>query len=431
MIKNHLSNRTHSDDPSKTHTSFNPQLNHIVVVGASHAGISFADQIRKNGFSGTLTVIDRQKGGPVERPPLSKGFLLDPSDKINPAILLKKAKWYRSQNISLKHSVNVINIDATNKQLLTSNGEEINYDKLVLATGALPRFLPSSKNISNVFVLRQPDDAIALRNTARKAKRAIVIGGGYIGLEVAASLRQLGLVVNVIELANRLLARVASPPVAQLLEELHRRRGVSIFTGTGIDKILEEDNTFRGVVLSDGTLLSAEMLIIGIGVTPDSHLAKLAGIETERPDGGAILVDERMHTSDPSILSIGDVALERGNSLRIESVHNAQESAARAASAIMGTTPPLIQAPWFWSDQFDASLQSVGIIPTAEEGIYQITRAGNREGGVSFWSYRNQELIAVEAVKDPKNYMIGKKCLETKISPNPDLIGNLDFNPLD
>ena len=123
--------------------------------------------------------------------------LIDPSDKINPAILLKKAKWYRSQNISLKHSVNVINIDATNKQLLTSNGEEINYDKLVLATGALPRFLPSSKNISNVFVLRQPDDAIALRNAARKAKRAIVIGGGYIGLEVAASLRQLGLVVNV------------------------------------------------------------------------------------------------------------------------------------------------------------------------------------------------------------------------------------------
>ncbi len=401
----------------------------IVVIGASHAGISFADQIRKYGFVGSLTLIDRQKGGPMERPPLSKAFLLETTDQMNPMFLLRRGKWYKEQKINLKHGMNVTKINASAQTVMLSNGEQLEFDKLVLATGAVPRSLASTEELSNVFVLRQPDDATAIRATARNVNSAVIVGGGYIGLEVAASLRQMGLEVSVIEMADRLLARVASPPVAQLLNDLHVEHGVSVYTGVSVDKITNSNGQFSGVTLADGTVLSGDMLIVGIGVIPDSELAQQAGIETERHDGGAILVNTSMQTSNPNIIAMGDVALQRGHSLRIESVHNAQDTATRAAAAIMGEAPPRDQAPWFWSDQYDANLQSVGIVPTGDEDIYQITRPGENDTSVSFWSYRDQELIAVEAVRDSKNFMLGKKCLERNFSPNPNFICDPNYDP--
>jgi NADPH-dependent 2,4-dienoyl-CoA reductase/sulfur reductase-like enzyme len=401
----------------------------IVVIGASHAGISFVDQMRKYGFVGSLTLIDRQKGGPMERPPLSKAFLLETTDKMNPMFLLRRGKWYKEQRINLKHGMNVTKINASAQTVMLSNGEQLEFDKLVLATGAVPRSLVSAEELSNVFMLRQPDDAIAIRTTARNANSAVIIGGGYIGLEVAASLRQMGLRVSVIEMADRLLARVASPPVAQLLNDLHVEHGVSVYTGASVDKITNNSGQFGGITLADGTVLSGDMLIVGIGVIPDSELAQQAGIETERHDGGAILVNTAMQTSSPNIIAMGDVALQRGNTIRIESVHNAQDTAIRAAAAIMGEAPPENQAPWFWSDQYDANLQSVGIVPTEEDGIYQITRPGESAKSVSFWSYRDQELIAVEAIRNSKNFMLGKKCLERNFSPSPDFICDPNYNP--
>jgi NADPH-dependent 2,4-dienoyl-CoA reductase/sulfur reductase-like enzyme len=401
----------------------------IVVIGASHAGISFADQIRKYGFVGSLTLIDRQKGGPMERPPLSKAFLLETTDQMNPMFLLRRGKWYKEQKINLKHGMNVTKINASAQTVMLSNGEQLEFDKLVLATGAVPRSLASTEELSNVFVLRQPDDATAIRATARNVNNAVIIGGGYIGLEVAASLRQMGLEVSVIEMADRLLARVASSPVAQLLNDLHVEHGVSVYTGVSVDKITNSNGQFSGVTLADGTVLSGDMLIVGIGVIPDSELARQAGIETERHDGGAILVNTSMQTSNPNIIAMGDVALQRGHSLRIESVHNAQDTAIRAAAAIMGEAPPSVQAPWFWSDQYDANLQSVGIVPTGDDDIFQITRPGENDTSVSFWSYRDQELIAVEAVRDSKNFMLGKKCLERNFSPNPNFICDPNYDP--
>ena len=401
----------------------------IIVIGASHAGISFVDQMRKYGFGGSITLIDRQKGGPMERPPLSKAFLLETSDHVNPMFLLRRGKWYKEQKIDLKHGINVTKLDASAQTVVLSNGDQLEFDKLVLATGALPRSLPSTEELSNVFVLRQPDDAVAIRTIARNVKSAVIIGGGYIGLEVAASLRQMGLEVSVIEMADRILARVASPPVAQLLNDLHVEKGVSIYTGVNVDKITKNDGEFSGVTLADGRVLSGDMLIVGIGVIPDSELARRAGIETERPDGGAILVNGSMQTSNPNIIAMGDVALLRGESLRIESVHNAQDMATRAAAAIMGEAPPEDQAPWFWSDQYDANLQSVGIVPTQDEDIYQITRPGENNTSVSFWSYRDQELVAVESIRNSKNFMLGKKCLERKFSPSPELICDPNYDP--
>ena len=401
----------------------------ILVIGASHAGISFVDQMRKYGFDGSLTLIDRQKGGPMERPPLSKGFLLETDDKVNPMFLLRRGKWYKEKNINLKHGVSVTKIDTSEQIVMLSNEEQLKFDKLVLATGAVPRLLASTKNLPNVFVLRQPDDAVAIRTTARDANSAVIIGGGYIGLEVAASLRQMGLEITVIEMADRLLARVASPPVAELLYDLHIKNGVSVCTGASIDEIIISNGQFNGLTLTDGRVLIGDMAIVGIGVIPDSILAQQAGIETESNNGGAILVNAAMQTSNPNIFAMGDVALQRGDTLRIESVHNAQDTADRAAAAIMGKVPPTKQAPWFWSDQYDVNLQSAGIVPSGDDAVYQVIRPGEKEGSVSFWSYRDKDLIAVEAIRDPKNFMLGKKCLEKNFSPFPDSISDPNYDP--
>ena len=400
----------------------------IVIIGASHAGVSFADAMRSNGFDGALTLIDRQAGTPMERPPLSKAFLLEDQDSQNAAFMLRSADWYVANNITLKMGADVAAIDPVAKALSLADGTAISYDKLVLATGAVPRMLPSASGLDNVFMLRQPDDAAALKQAAQSAKSAIIVGGGYIGLEVAASLRKRGLEVSVVEAADRLLARVASPPVASFIGDLHHAHDVSVHTAAGIASIADNKGVFTGVTLTDGRELSADMLVVGIGVTPDSQLAQMAHIETASNDNGAILVDRMMRTSNPDILAIGDVALQRDHALRIESVHNAQDSAARAVAGLLDVPLPIDQAPWFWSDQYDAKLQSAGIVPSGADDLTHVTRPGKREGGMSVWTYRGSRLLAVEAIRDPAGYMLGKKCLEAEISPDPDQIGDPAFD---
>ncbi|MDB2390723.1 FAD-dependent oxidoreductase [Alphaproteobacteria bacterium] len=403
----------------------------VVVVGASHAGINFADKMRKSGFEGNITILDRQSGGPMERPPLSKAFLIDDEEKINPVFLLKRKKWYKDQDITLRTKTNVQKIDLDAKSVILDSGEQVHFDKLVLASGATPRMLPSAKGLQNAFILRQPADAVAIRDKMKDAKSAIIIGGGYIGLEVAASFRKKGIDVNVIEAADRILARVASPSAAAYLSELHSSHGVTLTTGIGVEEIMQNNDTFSGVKLTDGSVLTGDMLIVGIGVLPDSKLANEAGIETQREDGGAILVDSQMYSSHPDVLAIGDVALQRSSAIAIESVHNAQETAAIAASTLMEVAPPTIQTPWFWSDQYDANLQSVGIVPVGDEEVYQVTRPGSREGGISFWSFRQKRLVAVEVFNDPSTYMMAKQCLDSNVSVDPDRISDASYSPID
>ena len=414
-----------SKDSSET-TGYN-----VVVVGASHAGINFADKMRKSGFEGNITILDRQSGGPMERPPLSKAFLVDDEEKVNPVFLLKRKKWYNDQDVTLRTKTNVQKIDLESKSLMLEGGEQVHFDKLVLASGAMPRMLPDAKGMQNAFILRQPADAIAIRNKMKDAKSAIIIGGGYIGLEVAASLRKKDIAVNVIEAADRILARVASSSTADYLSELHANHGVAVTTGIGVEDIMQDNGAFSGVKLADGTVLTGDMLIVGIGVLTDSKLANDAGIETQRADGGAILVDSQMYSSHPDVLAIGDVALQRSSAIAIESVHNAQETAAIAASTLMEVAPPTIQTPWFWSDQYDAKLQSVGVVPVGDKEVYQVTRPGSRDGGISFWSYRQKQLVAVEVFNDPATYMMAKQCLDTNVSPDPDLISDVSFSPID
>ena len=396
----------------------------IIIVGASHAGISCAEQLRANGYAGRIYIIDRLVGAPLERPPLSKAFLqADGQDDAK--FLLRRPDWFAAHDIELLDGRDAVSIDPLQKQLNLDDGSQHGYNKLVLATGAVPRQLAAAAGLDGVFVLRHPDDAHALRKAVSGRQHAVVIGGGYIGLEVAASLTKLGLRVDVIEMADRLLARVASPQISAFFAELHQSHDVGLHIGANCRDILQKDGAFSGVQLDDGRQIAAELLLVGIGVLPDLDLAASAGIEV----GNGVLVDAMMQSSVQDIFAIGDVALIDGAALRIESVDNAHMTATRAAAAICGLAQPAITAPWFWSEQFDVRLQSAGIVPLASPDLRHKLRSGKREGGFSVWSYGdNGKLAAVEAVRDPAGYMLGKKCLDLGLSPDPDDVGNGDFD---
>ena len=397
----------------------------IIVIGASHAGIAFVDAMRRNGFDGDLCLLDSQPGQPMERPPLSKAFLAgDGSD--DSRFMLRKPDWFAENNIQLIDACRVTAIDAGVREIETANGDRMGYDRLVLATGATPRRLASTDGMEGVFELRHPDDAVRLRGASAQAGSAIIIGGGYIGLEVAATLAKSGKEVTVIEAAPRLLARVASPPISSFFDDLHCQAGTKVIAGTGVADVAAAEGRFSHVILSDGRQLAADMLIVGIGVMPETGLAETAGAET----GNGILVDDGMQTSCPDVYAIGDGAMVRGGAygIRIESVHNAQDSAERAAAAINGHAPPADQAPWFWSEQFGLRLQSAGIVPAAGDGVTHHRRPGKREGGFSVWSYDGDSLRAVEAVADPAGYMLGKTCLEKGLSPPSGQVTDPNFD---
>ena len=404
-------------------------IENIVIVGASHAGIAFADQMLRKGFTGSITLCDKEKGAPMERPPLSKKFLFDLNDEQPSAkFLLRGAKWYQDNNITLKDGCGVAAVDRDRKIAHLDDGSELEYDLLVLATGATPRQLPDLATAENAFVLRQPSDAIKLRDAAKSADQAVIIGGGYIGLEVAATLRQLGKTVHVLEVADRLLARVASPPIAAYLETVHQKHGVNIHTGVSINGYEMDDGKVSAIHLGDGAKIHADIVVVGIGVLPDSTLANVTGIETERPDGGAILVDEHYRTSDPNIMALGDVALVREGRPRVESIHNAQYSAKISVSALYGEALPSHQAPWFWSDQYDVQLQSVGLVPMPGDNVEFVTRPGSKENAFSVWSFVDDKLCSVETIRDPKTHMIAKRFMDSGALPTHDQVADPDFD---
>ena len=377
----------------------------VIVIGASHAGIRFVDAMRRNGFDGELVLLDALVGQPLERPPLSKAFLSADGED-DGRFSLRKPGWFADNDIELVDGCRVTAVHPDARQVETASGERISYDRLVLAMGATPRRLPAAEGMDGVFELRHPDDAARLRSAAAEASSAIVIGGGYIGLEVAATLAKSGKDVTVIEAAPRLLARVASPAISAFFADLHADAGTTVITDAGVEDIAADHGGFSHVTLSDGRQLSADMLVVGIGVTPETALAEAAGIEA----GNGILVDAGMQTSVARIYAIGDGALQR------------------AAAAINGHAPPAVQAPWFWSEQFGLRLQSAGIVPAAANDVVCLRRPGKRADGFSIWSFRGDELCAVEAVGDPAGYMLGKTCLEKGLSPTHDAVTDAAFD---
>ena len=392
-------------------------MTHIIVVGAGQAGASMVAKLRSAGFEGELTLIGAEPVPPYQRPPLSKKYLLGemPAERL----YLRPKQFYRDQNIALRLGQEITAIDR-DKRILILGGETLNYDQLALTTGSVPRRLPAAigGGLSSVHVVRDLRDVDAMAPKFVTAKRVLIVGGGYIGLEAAAVAATKGLKVTLVEMADRILQRVAAPETSNLFRSLHQSHGVDLREGVGLEQILG-DPAVTGATLTDGTTLELDFIIAGVGVTPATSLAQAAGLAIDN----GIKTDALGQTSDPHIWAAGDCASlpYHGGRIRLESVQNAIDQAETVAENILGAARPYCPMPWFWSDQYDVKLQIAGL-NTGYDRV--ITRTGEKPGAISFWYYHTTTLLAVDAANDPRAYMIGKRLIAAGISPAPATIAD-------
>ena len=385
---------------------------HVVVVGAGQAGASLVAKLRNSGFDGSITLIGAETVPPYQRPPLSKAYLL--GDMTLDRLFLRPESFYAEHRIDLRLNTRVTQIDRA-AQTIALNGDVMPYDHLVLATGSDPRRLPAGIGgaLEGVFVVRDLADVDAMAPHVVEGKRALIVGGGYIGLEAAAVAAKRGLEVTLVEMADRILQRVAAPETSDFFRALHQGHGVTIREGIGLDRLLGEGHV-TGARLSDGTELAADLVIVGVGITPATALAEAADLAVEN----GIKVDARGRTSDPAIWAAGDCASFpwKDGRIRLESVPNAIEQAECVAENIMGADKDYVAKPWFWSDQYDVKLQIAGLNAGYDRTV---VRRGDKPGSQSVWYFRGEALLAVDAMNDPRAYMIGKRLIEAGQSPAP------------
>jgi 3-phenylpropionate/trans-cinnamate dioxygenase ferredoxin reductase subunit len=379
-----------------------PLADHVVIVGAGHAGGTAAALLRQYGFEGPITVLGEEPYQPYQRPPLSKAWLKGEAGEEE--LELKGHGFYAEAGIDLRLNVRVEAIDRV-ARTVAFDGEGLGYDVLILATGARARTLPiEGVGRSGVFYLRTASDAEALKLALTPGRRLVVIGGGYIGLEAAASARALGCEVVVLEREPHLLPRVASRPLSQFFQAYHEARGVRFECGAAA-AVIEGEGSVTGVRLEDGRVFACDAVLVGVGAIPNVELAKAAGLECR--DG--VVVDIHARTSDPSIFAIGDVTRRPmplyDRDWRLESVPNALEQAKQAASAIAGRPPPPPEVPWFWSDQYDIKLQIAGV-PFESDDI--LVRGDPAGPPFAVFHLMGDRLVAVEAVNAPAEFMGGK-----------------------
>ena len=380
---------------------------HCLIIGASHAAAQACVSLRQGGWEGDITVIGDEPNLPYHRPPLSKDFLS--GDKDIEDILIRPAQAYETANVSLKLGTRVSAINPADKTATTTNGEIINFTKLILTTGARIRRLPvPGQDLPHVYYLRDTQDVLAIKADVSKGKQAVIIGGGYIGLETAASLRKQGMKVTVLEAMPRILQRVTAPQLSAFYKRVHTEEGVKILENVGATEIVET-NDGLAVKTGDGQSLPADMVIIGIGVIPNTELAAEAGLTV----GNGIEVDEFCQTSHADVYAAGDVTWHHNpiydRHIRLESVPNATEQAKVCADHINGKEKPYNSLPWFWSDQFDLKLQIAGLSTDYDDIIIR----GDIEGSRSFAAYyfKGDKLLAVDAVNAPRDFMMTRMAL--------------------
>ena len=388
-------------------------MQHFIIVGAGQAGSALAAKLRAEGFDGQITLIGAEPVPPYQRPPLSKAYLL--GEMTQERLYLRPESFYADQNITLRTSTRAVALYPDVRALVLEGEETLNYDALALTTGAYPRSLPTAIGgmLDNVFTVRDLADADAMAPAFREGARALIIGGGYIGLEAAAVAAKRGVQVTLVEMADRILQRVAAPETSDYFRALHRAHGVDIREGVGLTRLLGTDEV-RGAVLTDGTEIEIDFAVVGVGITPATILAESAGLTIDN----GIATDAYGRTSDPSIWAAGDCAscLYNGERIRIESVGNAIDQAEAVARNMLGRAEPYDPKPWFWSDQYDCKLQIAGL-NTGYNRI--VVRAGDTPDARSHWYYCDDRLIAVDAMNDARNYMIGKRLIEAGRSPAP------------
>jgi 3-phenylpropionate/trans-cinnamate dioxygenase ferredoxin reductase subunit len=386
----------------------------IVIVGAGQAGVALAAKLRALGYSGGLILIGDENVPPYQRPPLSKKYVSGELDVER--LLIRPRDWYSVQNVELRLEQRVVALSPREHALVLSDGARLHYRQLALTSGARPRNLPAEigGTLPGVVTIRGLADADAIIPQLKVGANLVVVGGGYIGLEAAAVTAGKGMQVTVIEAAERILQRVAAAETSTYFRDLHQRNGVTIREAASLDRLTAQDGRVAAVLMKDGTVLPADLVIVGIGVLPNDDLARDAGLQVEN----GIAVDGQGCSSDPDIFAAGDCASFpwQGTRTRLESVQNAIEQAEHAAAAMLGAVVHYNPVPWFWSDQYDVKLQIAGL----NRGYDQVVvRLGKRPGSQSVWYYRQGALIAVDAMNDALAYAFGKKALESGKSIDP------------
>lgn len=380
------------------------KIDHVLILGASHAGTEAAFSLRKSGFEGKISLVGDESGLPYQRPPLSKAYLSGdmPAEKL----IIKKADAFEKNDIELRESMRANKIDRKNKSVAFDNGEEIDYDKLIIATGTRPRKLQfDSIDDKDVFYIRTKADSDSINIAQRTGQKILFLGGGYIGLEAAASATKMGLNVTLVEAQDRLLKRVTSEPVSEFYLKLHKDAGVDVLIETMIDQYEKTDSGYRATT-PNGKHIEFDCLVVGIGVIPNQELAEQCGIECDN----GIVVNEFTETNDPDIYAIGDCCNHPsdryGRRIRLESIPNAHGQAKTAALAITGQKQPYNDLPWFWSDQYDVKLQTVGLFNDFDN-IEVEGEPMDKKFAVKY--FKDGKLIAVDAINFPVAFMKGKK----------------------
>ncbi len=376
----------------------------IVIVGAGQAAAKAIETLRGAGHDRPIVLLGEESHPPYQRPPLSKKYLAGETEAAT--LRLKAEDFYAASNVDLKLGARVEAIDPVAHRVLLADGG-IRYSRLLIATGARPRRLPlTGAGLQGVVTLRSIADVDAIRTQLAEAERIVVIGGGYIGLEVAAVACAHGHRVTVLEGQDRVLARVVAEPMSRHFEDLHRGRGVDLRTGVRIAELAGTDRV-SGVLLADGTLIPADLVLVAIGAEPNDELARAAGLAVD--DG--IVVDSSARTSAPNIFAAGDCtrfpSRRYGRSIRLESVQNAIDQAKAAALTMLGEPQDYDPVPWFWSDQFDVKLQIAGL----SQGYDRYTTEANGEASFALSYYAGETLLAVDAVNHPRAHMLARRAL--------------------
>ena len=396
----------------------------VVIVGAGQAGFQVAASLRGEGFAGTIRLIGAEPHPPYQRPPLSKGLLLG---KMEPArLLFRQPTFYAAQAIELDLGRAVASIDRPSRNVIDEAGTAVPYDTLVLATGTRVRPLPvPGADLDGVLYLRTLDHSGELARRAESATRAVVIGGGFIGLEVAAALRMLGKQVTVLEAADRLMGRVVAPIISTFYADLHRARGAELVLDARIEGLVGNDGRVCAVIMADGTRHEADLVVIGIGVLPNVELAEAAGLAC----ANGIVVDEQGRTSDPAIYAAGECTSHpnrfAGGFARLESVQNAVDQAKAVATSILGRPAAYDEVPWFWSDQYEVKLQMAGISLGHDA---EVLRGEPATGQFSVVYFRAGRLIAVDSVNRPGEHMVARKLLAAGASLTPAEAADTSFD---
>ncbi|MDQ8995068.1 FAD-dependent oxidoreductase [Acinetobacter soli] len=384
----------------------------VIIVGTGHAGAQTAVALRQQGFTGSILMIGEELHLPYERPPLSKEYFS--GEKTFERILLRPEQFWQDKKIDLKLGQRVIQIDAQSHRILTQQNYEYHYDKLIWATGGKPRRLScEGAALEGIHYIRNREDVDRINQELDRVQKCVIIGGGYIGLEAASALRKINRDVTLVEGQSRVLARVAGPIISDFYQQYHQEKGVEFYLGQGVDYLEGDQGRVHTVILANGTRIATDMVIVGIGLNPEVNVLVEAGAAFSN----GIETDRRCRTSLVDIFAIGDCANHEnffadGQRIRLESVQNANDQAMIVTKEILDKGEDYAAVPWFWSNQYDLKLQTIGLSLGYDQ---EILRGEPASGSFSVIYLREGKIIAIDCVNRPADFIQGKAIIQQSI----------------